>query len=91
MWIKLEVLHLSFITIQQTIQLYEGRNYEILAIRPWVMGNSSVTPENFYGNLKPDFEMGAFVSLDKAVDLYLANTVETGNLQDLWKMKMDSG
>lgn len=54
-------------------------------LKPWVMGNSSVTPENFYGNLKPDFEMGAFVSLDKAVDLYLASTVETGNLQDSWK------
>ena len=27
-------------------------------LSPWVMVNESVTPENFYGNLKPSFEMG---------------------------------
>lgn len=58
-------------------------------LRPWVIGNSSVTPENFYGNLEPDFEMGAFVALDVAVDLYLANTVDTGNLRDSWELNRE--
>lgn len=55
-------------------------------LKPWVMGNGSVTPVNFYGKQKPDVEMGAFVSLDVAVDLYLANTVETGNLKESWNL-----
>lgn len=53
-------------------------------LMPWIKGNESVTPNNFYGKLKPCFEMGAFISLDIAVDLYLANTVDTGNLSDSW-------
>lgn len=53
-------------------------------LKPWVKGNESVTPNNFYGNLKPCFELGAFISLDIAADLYLANTVDTGNLYDSW-------
>ena len=48
--------------------------------------NGSITPENFYGQLKPDLKMGAYISLDKAVDLYLANTVDTGNLRDSWRL-----
>lgn len=55
-------------------------------LEPWIMGNGSITPENFYGKLKPDFKMGAYISLDKAVDLYLANTVDTGNLRDSWRL-----
>lgn len=58
-------------------------------LEPWVKGNSSVTPENFYGNFSPDSEMGAFVSLDIAVDLYLANTVDTGNLRDSWEQNRE--
>ena len=53
-------------------------------LKPWVKGNESVTPINFYGNLKPCFEMGAFIALDIAVDLYLANTIDTGNLFYSW-------
>lgn len=54
-------------------------------LSPWIKGNDeSVTPNNFYGNLKPCFEMGAFISLDLAVDLYLANIVDTGNLPNSW-------
>lgn len=55
-------------------------------LEPWIMGNGSITPENFYGKLKPDFKMGAYIFLDKAVDLYLANTVDTGNLRDSWRL-----
>lgn len=53
-------------------------------LKPWIKGNESVTPNNFYGNLKPCLELGAFISLDIAVDLYLANTIDTGNLYDSW-------
>ena len=53
-------------------------------LSPWIKGNQSVTPNNFYGNLKPCLEMGAFIALDMAVDLYMANTIETGNLYDSW-------
>ncbi|NLO42000.1 MAG: hypothetical protein GX109_03085 [Bacteroidales bacterium] len=54
-------------------------------LKPWVKGNQSVTANNFYGNLKPCFEMGACISLDITVDLYLANTVDSGNLSDSWQ------
>ncbi len=53
-------------------------------LSPWIKGNQSVTPNNFYGNLQPCLEMGAFIALDMAVDLYMANTIETGNLYDSW-------
>lgn len=53
-------------------------------LRPWVKGNESVTPKNFYKNLNPCFEMGAFIALDIDVDLYLANTIDTGNVFDSW-------
>ena len=58
-------------------------------LKPWVMGNESITPENFFGKSKPNLEMGAFIALDKAVDLFLANTVETGNLKDSWKLNKE--
>lgn len=53
-------------------------------LKPWVKGNESVTPNNFYGSLEPCFEMGAFIAIDIAIDLYLANTVDTGNLFESW-------
>lgn len=53
-------------------------------LESWTMGNESITPENFYGSLKPYLELGAYISLDIAVDLYLANTVDTRNLQESW-------
>lgn len=55
------------------------------SLSPWLKGNESITPNNFYHDLKPCFEMGAFVALDFAVELYLANTVNTGNLRESWK------
>lgn len=54
-------------------------------LEPWIMGNNSINPKNFYGNLKPYLEYGAFIGLDACCDLYLANTVDTGNLYDSWK------
>ena len=53
-------------------------------LEPWIMGNESITPINFYGNLKPCMEMGAFIGLDVGCDLYLANMIDTGNLHDSW-------
>ena len=53
-------------------------------LEPWIMGNESITPINFYGNLKPCMEMGAFIGLDVCCDLYLANMIDTGNLHDSW-------
>lgn len=53
-------------------------------LSPWVKGNKSVTPQNFYTGFNSCFPNGAFISLDIAIDLYLANIVETGNLFDSW-------
>ncbi len=53
-------------------------------LESWIMGNESITPINFYGNLKPCMEMGAFIGLDVGCDLYLANMIDTGNLHDSW-------
>lgn len=53
-------------------------------LAPWVKGNSSVTPINFYSDNKPELSMGAFLSLDIAVDLHLAHTVSTGTLENSW-------
>ena len=56
---------------------------------PWIKGNQSITPYNFYENWKPCLEMGAFIALDMAVDLYRANMIETGNLYDSWTANKD--
>lgn len=53
-------------------------------LKPWIQGNRNLTPKNFYANVRPCIEMGAFVTLDIAVDLHLAHTVDTGNLYDSW-------
>lgn len=53
-------------------------------LEPWIMGNESITPINFYGNFKPCMEMGAFIGLDGCCDLYLANKINMGNLRDSW-------
>lgn len=53
-------------------------------LEPWIKGNKSITPINFYENLKPSMEMGAFIGLDVCCDLYLANTIDTANLQCLF-------
>jgi hypothetical protein len=51
-------------------------------LRPWVQGNGSVTPYN--RGLKPCVDNGAFIALDVATDLYLAATIDSGNLYDSW-------
>lgn len=54
-------------------------------LSPWVTGNSSVTPYNFYIDNEPDLSMGVFIALDVAVDLHLANTITSGTLERSWK------
>lgn len=53
-------------------------------LNSWVRGNESVTPYNFYENLIPSVEKGAFISIDEVIDLHLADKVDTGNLEDSW-------
>jgi len=53
-------------------------------LKPWVQGNESVTPKNFYRDYKPSCEMGSFIALNVAVDLHLADKIDTGNLNDSW-------
>ena len=40
-------------------------------LEPWIMGNKSITPTNFYGNLKPSMEMVGFIGLDVCCDLFI--------------------
>lgn len=54
-------------------------------LEPWIMGNESITPQNFFQNRKPCLELGAFIGLDECCELYLANTIDTGNLYDSWR------
>ena len=57
---------------------------KVRVLDPWLKGNGSVTSKNFYGQNNPDIKQGAFIALDIAIDLHLANTVDTGNLKDSW-------
>ena len=50
-------------------------------LKPWIKGNESITPNNFFSNALPNLEFGACISLDIAVELYKANTVDTGYLK----------
>lgn len=54
-------------------------------LSPWITGNSSVTPNNFFMNSTPDLSLGVFIALDIAVDLHLAHTIITGTLESSWK------
>lgn len=54
-------------------------------LSPWIIGNSSVTPNNFYIDNRPDLSKGVFIALDVAIDLHLAHTVITGTLESSWK------
>ena len=44
-------------------------------LKPWIKGNESITPNNFFSNALPNLEYGAWISLDIAVELYKANTM----------------
>lgn len=57
----------------------------IKLLDPWIRGNNSITPENFFKDNSPDFEMGMFLSLDESIDLYLAHKFDSGNLTESWK------
>lgn len=78
----------SFDLIRFSISEYElllcGGFMKFQPLEPWIMGNESITPVNFYGNFTPCMETGAFIGLDVCCDLYLANTINTGNLRDSW-------
>ena len=50
-------------------------------LKPWIKGNESITPNNFFSNALPNLEYGAWISLDIAVELYKANTIDTGYLK----------
>ena len=50
-------------------------------LKPWIKGNESITPNNFFQMHCPILEYGAWISLDIAVELYKANTIDTGYLK----------
>lgn len=39
-------------------------------LTPWLKGNESITPKNFYMDNKPNFELGAFLGIDEYIVLY---------------------
>lgn len=53
-------------------------------LEPWIMGNESITPQNFILNNSPNFEYGAFIVFDECIELYKANEFDSGNLKDSW-------
>lgn len=53
-------------------------------LKPWIKGNESITPNNFFSNALPNLEYGAWIFLDIAVELYKANTIDTGYLKKSW-------
>lgn len=57
----------------------------ISLLEPWVKGNDSITPENFFRDNRPYFEYGMFLSLDECIDLYRAYEFDSGNLSTSWK------
>ena len=59
-------------------------------LKPWIKGNESITPNNFFSNALPNLEYGAWISLDIAVELYKANTIDTGYLKSKRQIRMCS-
>lgn len=53
-------------------------------LTPWLKGNESITPRNFYMENKPNFELGAFLGIDEYIDLYKVYEFDSGNLEDSW-------
>ena len=55
-------------------------------LKPWIKGNESITPNNFFSNALPNLEFGACISLDIAVELYKACLVYTSleKVENLW-------
>lgn len=51
---------------------------------PWLKGNESITPRNFYMKNKPNFELGAFLGIDEYIDLYKVYKFDSGNLEESW-------
>ena len=61
----------------------------ISMLKPWVNGNESITPRNFFENNYPCFEVGAFIGIDYYVDLHKAHEFDSGNLEDSWTETRD--
>lgn len=55
------------------------------ALAPWVNGNESVTPEQYYSNNIPNFEQGIYISIDLADNFYNADKIQMGNLEESWQ------
>ena len=53
-------------------------------LTPWLEGNDSITPRNFFEKSTIDLELGAFLSLDEYVELYKACDFDSGNLEESW-------
>ncbi len=58
-------------------EMYIGRKFQ--ALHPWLKGNNSITPANFYEKYNPDLQTTIFIALDLVVPLHLAYKVDTGN------------
>lgn len=58
-------------------------------LEPWVNGNESITPRNFFENNYPCFEVGAFIGIDHYVELHNAHKFDSGNLEGSWTETRD--
>lgn len=64
-----------------------GKKFQ--ALRPWLKGNNSITPANFYEKYNPDLHSTVFIALDLVVPLHLAHQVDTGNTEDVREKNID--
>ncbi|NFT08363.1 hypothetical protein FDF26_15085 [Clostridium botulinum] len=53
-------------------------------LEPWLKGNESITPKNFFESNSPCYELGAFLGIDEYIELYKANEFDSGNLNTSW-------
>lgn len=53
-------------------------------LAPWLKGNESITPKNFFESNSPCYELGAFIGIDEYIDLYKANEFDSGDLYTSW-------
>lgn len=53
-------------------------------LEPWLKGNESITPKNFYIDSKPNFELGAFLGIYEYIELYKSYEIDSGNLEESW-------
>ena len=53
-------------------------------LRPWILGNESITPKNFYSHSDLKLEFGGFLGIDGYVELFEANKFDCGSLKESW-------